>query len=107
MSNGFEYIFGTKFTLFSSSLTFLDLSMILVSGNINSFCYLFLLFFSRISTNIKRVVPISYVIFRFNWTFFTLSIYMAPKISIILPESGEPIVAPLIWVKHLESNSAE
>ena len=32
---------------------------------------------------------------------------MAPKISVTLPESGDPMVAPSIWVKNLEPNSAE
>ena len=32
---------------------------------------------------------------------------MAPNMSVTLPESGEPIVAPSICVKNLESNSVE
>ena len=34
-------------------------------------------------------------------------VYMAPKMSVTLPESGEPIVAPSICVKNLESKTAE
>ena len=86
-----------KFDLISNRFNFKDY-FICVYVVIHPLCYLFLFFYIGILTNVDSVISVSLVAFRlFGQSLMNfLSMWMAPKMSVMNPESGEPMVAPSI-----------